>query len=271
MKEIIIRTLSGIVYTGLIIASLLTSEWFFIALMFIVNLLAANEYAQLRKYNNTSTKILWVFTTFVYLFILSAHLEYKIALRVLGVVVILTMLSDYLILRFKKLPERNYVSKRLSLASIYITTPLLLAVFSNWQLAGLYQYLPLILVVFILIWVNDTFAYLLGSAIGKHRIYAKISPKKSWEGFAGGLLGVLLAVFFISRFEPILSLAQWILLGILISVFALLGDFYESMLKRKAGVKDSGKILPGHGGILDRIDSFLFVSPVVFVYLRLVL
>ncbi len=128
------------------------------------------------------------------------------------------------------------------------------------------------LLIFIMIWLNDTGAFLVGSAIGRHRLFERLSPKKSWEGFFGGLLFCLIAGYL----APILSAddfagypMRYVGLGVLVCVFSTWGDLFESMIKRAAGVKDSGNILPGHGGMLDRIDSILFVVPASLVYLAL--
>lgn len=118
---------------------------------------------------------------------------------------------------------------------------------------------------FILIWSSDTFAYLTGRFLGKHKMAPKISPKKTWEGFAGGVILTLILSFFVEKFHPDLR-GNWMVVGFLVSVFAPLGDLVESQLKRTFGVKDSGNIIPGHGGILDRLDSFIIVAPVVYLY-----
>jgi len=118
---------------------------------------------------------------------------------------------------------------------------------------------------FVLIWSSDTFAYFTGKYFGKHKMAPKISPKKTWEGFAGGVLLTLVAGFFVEQSFPDLR-GNWIVVGFLVSVFAPLGDLVESQLKRTFGVKDSGNIIPGHGGILDRLDSFIICVPVVYLY-----
>ena len=123
----------------------------------------------------------------------------------------------------------------------------------------------LVLSMFIMIWMNDTGAYLVGCTIGKHRLFERISPKKSWEGFFGGLVFAVLAGYVIGKVCSLnpLHMAG---MGLVVSVFATYGDLLESLLKRSLGIKDSGNILPGHGGILDRIDSLLLVSPAVVLY-----
>ena len=129
----------------------------------------------------------------------------------------------------------------------------------------------IILTMFIMIWLNDTGAFCVGSLIGKRRLFERISPKKSWEGFAGGLVfsiaGGALIYFLFGKWAPGLGLAEMCTLGAVVSVFATWGDLVESLLKRTAGVKDSGHIMPGHGGILDRIDSLLLVAPALACYM----
>lgn len=132
----------------------------------------------------------------------------------------------------------------------------------------------LILALFILIWVNDTGAFLFGSLLGKHKLYERISPKKTWEGFWGGCISTITVAIIIGATNSELSylpsdfttvsdhLILWSILGVIVSISATLGDLFESSLKRISHIKDSGNIIPGHGGILDRIDSLLFVIPI---------
>lgn len=118
---------------------------------------------------------------------------------------------------------------------------------------------------FILIWSSDSFAYVSGRLFGKHKMAPTISPKKTWEGFAGGVILTLIFSYFIEAHYGYLR-GNWIIVGFLVAVFAPIGDLVESQLKRTFGVKDSGNIIPGHGGILDRLDSFMICAPVVYLY-----
>lgn len=120
-----------------------------------------------------------------------------------------------------------------------------------------------------LVWTNDTLAYLVGSQIGKHKLFERISPKKTWEGTIGGVVGTILMAWGLSHYVTDFSPEQWLALGIVVSIFGTLGDLVESMLKRSAGIKDSGNLFPGHGGFLDRFDAFLFMLP--FAWLAVVL
>jgi len=119
-----------------------------------------------------------------------------------------------------------------------------------------------------LVWTNDTVAYLVGSQIGKTKFFERISPKKTWEGTLGGAVGTLAMAWLISLYVTDFTQTQWLVLGGVVAVFGMLGDLVESMLKRSVGVKDSGTLLPGHGGLLDRFDAFIFVLPFVWAVLK---
>lgn len=122
----------------------------------------------------------------------------------------------------------------------------------------------------LLLWANDTGAYLVGQAIGRTKLFERHSPKKTWEGFAGGLVIAAGVGLIISHYFNDLQWSQWIIVAILISCFGTLGDLIESMFKRSINVKDSGGILPGHGGLLDRFDGLLIAAPIVYTYLYLI-
>jgi len=127
---------------------------------------------------------------------------------------------------------------------------------------------PKILVAFfLLVWANDTGAYAVGTAMGKHKLIERISPKKTIEGSLGGLSLTLVGAYVVSLFATQITLLDWFVIAVIIVIFGSLGDLFESLLKRKAEVKDSGRIVPGHGGMLDRLDSTLFAAPVVLIYL----
>ncbi len=135
---------------------------------------------------------------------------------------------------------------------------------------GKHGYNPQIIIsIFILIWTNDTFAYIVGKSIGKHKLYERISPKKTIEGFIGGIVFSVIAGFLISKYYIGGSILIWTISPVIISIFSTLGDLIESKFKRIAGVKDSGKIMPGHGGILDRLDSIIFVAPFVYLFYQI--
>ncbi len=133
------------------------------------------------------------------------------------------------------------------------------------HLNGNYQGMVLISL-FILIWSSDTFAYLCGRTFGKHKLFEKISPKKTWEGFIGGAILTVGSGIVLYYTTDITSLSNWILFALLAVIFGSIGDLIESMFKRSIGIKDSGNIIPGHGGILDRMDSFIVALPVIYAF-----
>jgi phosphatidate cytidylyltransferase len=124
--------------------------------------------------------------------------------------------------------------------------------------------------VFVLIWCNDTFAYIIGKSLGKNKLLERVSPKKTIEGFFGGLLGAVIASFIIFTVLDLYTLAIWIALGVIISVSGTIGDLVQSNYKRQAGVKDSGNLMPGHGGLYDRLDSAIYASPFIYAFLQLI-
>ena len=119
---------------------------------------------------------------------------------------------------------------------------------------------------FILVWLSDVGGYIIGVNFGKHKLFERISPKKTWEGVVGSLLLCIIGSFVLHQFIPIMNMNLWLVLAIIVCVSSVIGDLIESMLKRSANIKDSGNILPGHGGILDRFDSVLFVIPIVYIF-----
>jgi phosphatidate cytidylyltransferase len=161
---------------------------------------------------------------------------------------------------------------------LYIAVPFSLIPFSAFSHTGLFSLLPhegitfspgIIIGFFLLIWANDTGAYLAGVSFGKHRLMQSISPKKTWEGFFGGLTIAAIVSWLLSGWLGVVDTAGWISISVIISVAGTYGDLIESMLKRSAGVKDSGSILPGHGGFLDRFDSTIIAFPLVYLFISL--
>jgi phosphatidate cytidylyltransferase len=161
---------------------------------------------------------------------------------------------------------------------IYIVLPFCLFPFSAFGHSGLDSLIPhkyelfspgIVVGFLILLWTNDTGAYLTGISIGRHRLMERISPKKSWEGFFGGLILTLAAGWLLSVWLGVVDKKGWLIISVIISISGTFGDLIESMLKRSIGVKDSGTIMPGHGGFLDRFDSAIASFPLVFLFLAL--
>ena len=152
---------------------------------------------------------------------------------------------------------------------LYITLPLclLLLISYEYKLPNTIYYYAFVLAIFVFIWVNDTFAFLTGITLGKHKLLERISPKKTIEGFIGGISFTVMAGVGFSFLFIEYNIYFWIGFALIVSLFATLGDLFESLIKRTYKVKDSGTLIPGHGGILDRIDSLLIVVPAIYVYL----
>ena len=156
--------------------------------------------------------------------------------------------------------SQMYVVLPLSLINVLAFTP-----FECYHSEA--PYYAITLAIYIFIWVNDTGAYLSGITLGRHKMFPRISPKKSWEGSIGGALLTVASAFAVAHFFNFMNIWQWIGMALVVVVFGTFGDLTESMMKRHLGIKDSGHILPGHGGILDRLDSMLLGIPAVVLYL----
>ena len=161
---------------------------------------------------------------------------------------------------------------------IYTAVPFSMFPFAAFARSGMKSLLPheniifspgIVIGFFILIWANDTGAYLTGMSLGKHKLMERISPKKTWEGFFGGFIIAALVAWFLSAWLGIVSKYSWVIISMIISVAGTYGDLIESMLKRSTGVKDSGSIMPGHGGFLDRFDSAIVSFPLVYLFISL--
>jgi len=185
----------------------------------------------------------------------------------IGIFVILCF-SLFIIELFKKEPSLSNVSGTI-VAWVFVTLPCYLIIKIGYIILDIGFEPQRILGIIFFIWINDTGAYLVGSFIGKHKLYEKISPNKTWEGTLGGIALCIALSFLVAHIFPQLALKHWVVISVIVAVFGTLGDLVESMLKRMAGVKDSGKLMPGHGGVLDRFDSLFFATPFVFCYLAL--
>ncbi|RYD82519.1 MAG: phosphatidate cytidylyltransferase [Sphingobacteriales bacterium] len=277
------RTITGILFVVVLIGATLFSEWSFLLLLFAINILGLWEYCNL--------------------FRAKEYAPHKNVVLILGTVIFLLAASFY-----NPLMSLEILGQKSGLFFPLLLTPILLTLFivelynkehSPFQRAAVgitgLIYIPISLSylsripylyggdmykneyeayipisIFILIWSSDTFAYLAGRTFGKHKLFPSVSPKKTWEGFIGGIIGTIGISILLYYSFGIFSIPVWIGLAIIISVFGLWGDLIQSMLKRSLELKDSGTILPGHGGILDRFDSLLFCIPFVAAYLYFV-
>lgn len=270
LKNLITRTLSGAVYVALIVLGIMTVEWAFVAFCALFTLLATREFILMTKPGGSKIN-LSIDIAFAVGLVLLFTIASTQAVKGLDPSVSILLILPYMLVR---LISQLYNKEENPIKSIAYS------VFSQCYIVIPMMLMPMLLdisntfllLIFVMIWMNDTGAFLVGCTIGKHRLFERISPKKSWEGFWGGMFFCVMTgvgYYYLIPEVPatINSLPFFIILGIIVSVFATFGDLVESMFKRSVGVKDSGNLIPGHGGILDRIDSLLFVIPAVAFYL----
>jgi phosphatidate cytidylyltransferase len=268
MNDLLKRTLTGGVYVASVLAAICFNPIISSIYFGIIGLVALSEFYNVAKNKYQISNSILAYLTAIALYttvvLYSFNIDFKLPLLISVVLVI----ANFIAALYQKNEEPFTSIAFLICGLIYIILPI-----STTNLIIQYnsEFQPLLLLsVFILAWCNDTFAYLTGVKFGKHRLFERHSPKKSWEGFVGGFLFTIIAGIVISKFSNIFAMQHWIVISIIVSIIGTLGDLVESMFKRQMGVKDSGKILPGHGGILDRFDILFIVLPIVWVYLELI-
>jgi len=270
LKDIYIRSLTGIVFLIIVIGSILFDPLAFLLVFSVFNFIGLKEFHRLsNSASNLSSKATpeyYVFGMLIYFVIGLSGIGY-IDVRYIAVIFVILFIQIAIELYRKNPQWRNTTS--LITGYIYIALPfgLMNSLFYSGAIDEAQS--GILIGMFVLIWTSDVFAYLSGSMLGKHKLMERVSPKKTWEGSIGGLIFALIAAYILSLFVPQLSLVEWILLSIVVVISGTLGDLVESLLKRNAGVKDSGTIFPGHGGVLDRFDAVIFATPMVFVYINL--
>lgn len=290
MNETLKRAISGAVYIVLLLTSILFSTESFIALFGIFLIIAAYEFSNLVNISKMvsmlssfllySTIILISFYKIETQNFINAYLADNIEIIVNTIylyhfLLLVTLLISVkcIVFLFDNTKDINPISKYLYLLG-YIVLPFIFIIKISF---GVKDYNPKIIIgLFILIWTNDTFAYIVGKSIGKRKLFERISPKKTIEGFLGGMLFAAFAGFLISKLyirpNPDFShksILIWTIIALIVSIFGTIGDLIESKFKRIAGVKDSGAIMPGHGGVLDRLDSVIFVAPFIFLFYQI--
>ncbi len=260
MKEIIIRFLSGALYVSLILTSLyLPYEWF----VFLLFIFAAITLSEFLKLVNLKGILAYLILTLSFYFIgfKDPDPNFIFPFLVFTLFVNLYLFKDVMIYNKLTLFEkRRYFCIIFYIISGFIFLTLIPSIGNTFKP-------EIVLSIFILAWSNDTFAYLIGKRFGKRKLMERISPKKTIEGFLGGMGGALIAAFIIFKFTSVYNLIIWLLLAIIVSVLGTTGDLIQSKFKRLAGVKDSGKIMPGHGGFYDRLDSIIYASPFIYALL----
>src|SRR5678815_720363 len=262
MSDIVTRSITGFFIVIVTLGAVYLSPYSCLAFLCLVNAFAWYEFIRLNPIGITGSRIIIipvVFTVWLGGFGYLTISNYNQTLPYIGFPVLIAI--NIMVLLFQNIPVEQISrgGRTLFSGSTYISLPLS---FGCLLFYGDEAYKYLLLIPIILIWMNDVGGYLFGSKLGRHKIAPAISPGKSVEGSLGGAALSIGTAFLLTRILPDIKADYTWFLGVLVPFFALAGDLYESSLKRAAGVKDSGKILPGHGGFLDRYDSFLFVLPV---------
>ncbi len=274
IKNLGTRIATGIVFIAVLMGGILYSQYSYLVVFSLITVLALYEFyglisktksAEVNKVLNTIGGLLLFVGAF---FFFSSPEKQFITLVPYGIYTLSLFISELFRKGVNPIQSLAYAV----LGQVYLTIPLSLLsylAFGYDREGGAYHY-AFLLALFIFIWVNDSFAYLTGSLFGKHRMCERISPKKSWEGFIGGATFTLVASVIFANYFTQLPLWGWMGYAIVMIAFGTLGDLVESLLKRTLNVKDSGNLLPGHGGILDRIDSIIFSIPALFAYIEVV-
>lgn len=268
------RTITGFLFILAIVAGIYFNPAITMCLFSLIVILGIDEFYGLVKKSSQIKPIkFWGTITGLSLMIVLCLLSLNIIDTKLILMPILMLFLIFLIELYRK-KENPFINVSYTILGIfYIVVPFAmlfhLGFYSENSFTDNYSY-QIILGFFILLWTNDTGAYLAGRFFGKHKLFERISPKKTLEGSIGGAIVTVAGAFILSFYFTNLNLVNWMIIAVLIAVFGGLGDLVESMLKRSLKVKDSGKLLPGHGGILDRFDGLLLSVPFVYSYLHLI-
>ncbi|WP_209319703.1 phosphatidate cytidylyltransferase [Ancylomarina longa] len=269
MGNFVKRTFFGAIFAVVLIAGITLHTIGFLIVFLAITLLGTFEFYQLVRKANCSPQIIPGMIAATILFV-ACYLNARFHQNILFLLFTLSVVSIPIIelYRKKETPFTNIAFTIMGLA--YIALPFSLFSYMTYPFSDNRFHSEIVLGIFLMVWANDSGAYLVGVNFGKHRLFERISPKKSWEGSIGGAIVSLIVAYICSIFCFDLSLWEWLFMGAIVVVFGSLGDLIESLLKRSIQIKDSGNILPGHGGILDRFDAILLVSPVVFVFLQII-
>ncbi len=273
MRNLLTRSITGLFFVLLIVTAILVSNVSFFILFFLVIMFGMWEFfyiaqkADLKPQKFVAIIIGLLLFTGNYLFA-KKLVDANIFLVFIPLIFFVFIFEIY---KNDKKPFSNIAFTILGI--IYVALPFSLFNYFAFTGANVTEvtYSPYILLgLFILLWIHDTASYVFGVTLGKHRLFERISPKKSWEGFIGGAIITISAGIKLTDFFPALDRQEWIIVSVITIIAGTYGDLSESLFKRSISIKDSGKILPGHGGILDRFDSIILVSPMVFTYLEFI-
>ena len=271
LPNFIVRVLAGAVFVVILLAGIFVNQFSFLGVFAVFTVLALYEFYDLMEKSGNVPLSKWANSAGGTILFCSSFLYFS------GILPSLLIFAPYIVYLQVIFISELFLKKEnaikslayATLGQIYVALPFAMA--NILVFAFTETYTPLfLLAVLVLIWVNDSFAYLTGITLGRHKMFERISPKKSWEGFVGGTCFAVGASMVFYWFTGQYSVGVWIGFAVVIVAFGTLGDLIESLIKRTLAVKDSGKIIPGHGGLLDRFDSTIFAIPAAVVYLYLV-
>jgi len=269
LNNLITRTCSGIFFVAVVIGSILLGAYICGAIMLVVVVWSMLEFYDIVKKDRIHAGKIFGVLCGAFLFISNFfYFQDIISYRVFLFLIPITILLIISHLYSKNTHSFRSITYTLT-GVVYVALPLALCNGLMFPRSDGVYTPELLLGFFILLWSNDTFAYLTGIYFGKNRLFERISPKKSWEGFFGGLICTVLISLLIAKWLTILPYYHWMAVAAIVVVFGVYGDLVESLLKRNLKIKDSGHFLPGHGGILDRFDSVLLAAPMVYFYLKM--
>lgn len=269
-RNLITRGVAGVVYIFVLLFGILYNKYSFVIVFGVVLIFALDEFFRLieQKTPHLISKLFNIIAGVAIFISAYLFLEEKsiLALPISALLYLLSLFASAILINRADIFNTIIYS---AFGQLYITLPfcLLLLISYEYKLANTIYFYAFVLAIFVFIWVNDTFAFLSGITLGKHKLLERISPKKTIEGFVGGIFFTMLAGIGFSFLYTEYNIYFWIGFALIASTFATLGDLFESLIKRTYNVKDSGHLIPGHGGILDRIDSLLLVIPAIYVYL----
>lgn len=269
VNNLVKRTITGTIFVIIIVGAVLWNPWIFAALFLLISLGGLFEYLRMARATglDVDRNLLLLIGAIIYGLITTVIKGYLPPVYLLSGILLLPVLLGVELMRNKVNPFLNVAASLVGLTWIVLPLALLNGFFLKDTEPG-WLHSGALLGFFLILWIYDSGAYIFGSMFGKHRMLERISPKKSWEGFVGGTLAGWLTAFLVSASFREFTLAQWLLIATIIIIFGTIGDLVESMLKRSTGVKDSGTLLPGHGGILDRFDAVFLAAPAVFLILQ---
>jgi phosphatidate cytidylyltransferase len=265
MNNLLTRTLTGFIFAVVVLGAIFFSPWAVFVVLGGFAIVGLYEFYKLLVPDQPAGILYYFLGISIYVLVALIGMEILDASNYLLIIISFFILIGAEIFHY---PAPSW--KRITVAfTAFIYIALSMGLMNSLFFIGNagVEFPWVLLSLFILVWANDVFAYLVGSAFGKHKLFERLSPNKTWEGSIGGFVFTLVFAWGFSLVSAALSLDEWLIMGAIVSVAANIGDLAESLLKRNAGVKDSGSFMPGHGGALDRFDAILFATPFVYFYL----